>query len=250
MKFTFNKSQKIALKKILTTFFVYSFLVCVFPVTSNAQFGVKLGTTFSNFYYTDKTMNPDLTFEVDLRPYLGYDVYWVQLGKQKAVYSPFIGVCYNYQFSKRFSLQPALSFTQKGVSFSQFEYERVIYKVKISYLEIPLSIAYKFIKKEKFISEMYLGGFGAFKLKAIKKVAVGASPTEKIKIDNVNNFDAGIHFGLTFKYRLAEDFLLLDFRIFNGFSDIFYMPDDQPELYHSTQKTKITGFNLTLGYEF
>lgn len=250
MKFIFIKSQKLALNKVYTTFFVTILLLSFFPQIANAQFGVKIGTTFSNFYYTDKNMDPNLAYEIDLRPYLGYDVEWVQLGNQNAVYSPFIGVYYNYQFSERFSLQPALSYTQKGVSFDQFDYERVIYKLKISYLEIPLSIACKFIKKEKFISEIYLGGFGAFKLKAVKKVAVGDGPTKKIQIGNVNNFDAGIHFGLAFKYRIAEDYILLDLRIFNGFTDIFYMPENQPQLYHSTQKTKITGFNLTLGYEF
>lgn len=221
-----------------------------FPEVSMAQFGAKLGTTISSFYYTDKEMNPNLSYDIDLRPYLGYDIEWVQLGNQKPVVYAYLGAYYNYKFSNRFGLRPEVSFTQKGVSFSQSEYESIIYKVKISYLEVPLSIAYKIIKKEKFESELYLGGYGAFKLNAVKRVAFHNSSTETTNLSTVEKFDAGIHFGMNFKYKLFEKFVLLDIRVFQGLMDIFNMPEDQPILYHTTQKTKTTGLYITLGYEF
>ncbi len=195
-------------------------------------------------------MNPYLAYDIDLRPYLGYDIEAAQLGDQNPVFYPYVGIYYNLQFSKGFGFRPELCFTQKGVSFSQSEYEKVIYKVKISYLEIPLSVGYKFIKKDKFVSELYLGGYFAFKMNAVKKVAVHNSLTESTELNSVESFDGGIHFGLNFKYKLFEKFFLLDIRAFQGLSNIFYMPEDQPKLYFETQKTKITGINLTLGYEF
>ncbi len=225
-------------------------VICFFPVLVKAQAGVKTGATFSNFYYTDAEMNPNIGYDIDLRPYLGYDIEWVQLADQKPLASYYVGAYYNYQFSNSFSVRPEMGFTQKGVNFSQSEYERIIYKVKISYLEIPLSFAYKFIKRDKFVSELYLGGFGAFKLNAVKKTAYHNSTAEKTKINCVKNFEAGIHLGINFRYRIFEKFILFDFRIFQGLTDVFYMPEDQIRLYFTTQKTKITGFNLTLGYEF
>ncbi len=62
-------------------------LFCVFSKYTNAQFGVKLGTTISNFYYTDKEIDPYIGYDIDLRPYLGYDIEWVQLGEQKPLVS-------------------------------------------------------------------------------------------------------------------------------------------------------------------
>lgn len=240
--------MKIFKINIASLFWILLLLVCT--QQAKAQFGLKLGTTISNFYFTDAELTPNISYDIDLRPYLGYDIEWIQLGEQKPLVSYYVGGYYNYQFSKRFSLKPELSFVQKGVSFSQSEYERIIYKIKISYLEIPLSIAFKYLKRERFSSELYLGGFGAFKLNAVKKTAFHNSDTEKVKISCIENFDAGIHFGISFKYKLFEKFILLDFRSFLGLTDVFYVPEDQIQLYHSIQKTKITGFNLTLGYEF
>jgi hypothetical protein len=250
MKTIIKKVREMKLLKLSITHFICIIILCVFPKTTEAQIGVKIGTTVSSFYHTETKPNPNVGYDIDLRPYLGYDIEWAQLGNQKPVFLPFIGVYYNYQISNRFGLRPELSFTQKGVNFSQFDYERVIYKVKISYLEIPLSIAYKFIKKDKFVSEFYLGGYGAFKINAVKKVAIHNSKVEKTQIKCVENFEAGLHFGINFKHKIFEKFILFDIRFFQGLSNIFYMPDNQPKLYNSTQKTKNAGFNLIIGYEF
>ncbi len=238
------------LLKISFAPFIFTFLLCVFYSPAEAQPGIKLGGTISSFYYTDKEMNPHLAYDIDLRPYLGYDIEWAQLGEQKPVFYPYVGVYYNYQFSKRFGLRPELLFTQKGVSFSQSEYEEVIYKVKISYLEIPLSVGYAIVKREKFVSELCLGGYVAFKMNAVKKVGTHYNETKKTQLNSVENVDAGIHFGLNFKYKFFEKFFLFDLRVFQGLTNIFYMSEDYPRIYFETQKTKIIGVNLTLGYEF
>jgi len=228
----------------------FIFILCVIPEIAEAQIGIKAGTTFSSFYYTDTRINPYIGYDIDLRPFLGYDIEWVQLGNQKPVFSPYFGAYYNFQISNRFGLQPGLTFTQKGVNFSQSDYERVVYKVKISYLEIPLSIAYKYITRGNHSSELYFGGYGAYKINPVKKVASHNSEVKKTKINSVENFETGLHFGINYKYMIFENIILLDLRLFYGLSNIFYMPENQIKLYHNTQKTKITGINLTVGYEF
>lgn len=236
--------------KLYPKFIVYLiFLHILFPESIRAQIGVKLGTTVSNFYYSDN-LSPKFDYDTDLRPYLGYDIEFAQLSSQKPIISPYLSAYYTFQLSSRFGLQPELSFTQKGVNFSHSDYEKIIYKVRISYIEIPLSFFYQFIQKEKSISELYFGGYGAFKIRAIKEVAAHNTSTEKKHVNNVNAFEGGLHFGANYKHKFCENFFLIDFRIFIGLSDIFSMPDDWTSIYFDTQKTKTTGFNLTLGYEF
>jgi len=230
-----------------------SVLLLVFILLSEetkAQFGFKAGVSSSNFVYTDREMDPDLSFDIDLRPYLGYDIEWVQLGEQGPLISPYLGAYFNYQFGKRFVLRPELSFVQKGVRYDQREYEDITYRVKITYLEIPVSVALQYIKKENFISELYFGGYGSLKLKAVKKVGYHNSEITTTKLNAVNTFDAGILLGLDFKRRISQGFLVLDVRMFYGLTNVFHMPDDETAIYYSTQKTKITGIYLTLGYEF
>jgi len=242
--------REIKLLKVGIAYFICIYLSSILPVNIQAQPGIKSGTSISSFYYTNTELNPDLGYDIDLRPYLGYDIEWVQLGNQKPIISPFIGVYYNFQISDRFGIQPELNFSQKGVNFSQFDYETIIYKVKISYLEIPLSITYEMLRKGKFTSDLYLGGYCAFKLNAVKKVGYNSHDSEKTQIKNVKDVETGIHFGLNLKYKMSENFFLFDFRGFIGLSNIFYVPEDQPLLYFNTLKTKTIGFNLTIGYEF
>ena len=111
---------------------------------------------------------------------------------------------YNFEITTRLSLLPEISFVQKGVDFSSSEYERVIYKVKISYLEISVSFDYSFIMKEKFNSSLYMGGYGAFKLNAVKKTALNDEDVTTAQLDQVKSFEAGIQFGLNFRYKVAE----------------------------------------------
>lgn len=62
-----------------------------FPERVEAQFGIKAGTTISNFYYTGD-LNPKLEYDIDLRPFLSYDIEFAQLGNQNPLIAPYIVV--------------------------------------------------------------------------------------------------------------------------------------------------------------
>jgi hypothetical protein len=241
-----------SLKQINQIGFVFlisiSFFIS-FSASISAQIGIKVGTTASTFYYSDH-LNPKIEYDVDLRPVLGYDIEFVQLGSQKPIISPFLGVYYQFKLSPKLSIQPELCFHQKGVNFNQFEFERIIYQVRISYLEMPLSIACHINQNEKMASDLYFGGYGAIKMNAIKKVATHNEPVEKKKINSVNTFVGGIHIGVNYKRKLFEKFFLIDFRVFLGLSDLFEMPETWTNTYFDLQKTKTAGIHLTLGYVF
>ena len=216
-----------------------------------SPFGVKLGVTASAFNYTNRSMEPYLDFDVDLRPYLGYDIKWVQLGEQKPLLAPLVSCFFEYEFADRFFLRPEVGITQKGVVFNQYDYERIIYEVKITYLHIPLTIGYQFVQKDRFAIELYMGGAGAFKLNAFKKVGYHNSQIHYTKLENVRDYDFSLLFGFVVKWKLFDKYFLCDIQSFLGLTDIFYpIKENQAQLYHHTQKTKNTGLIISLGYEF
>jgi hypothetical protein len=214
----------------------------------NGQIGFKAGVGISNFYYNG---NPEPTYgyEIDLRPYFGYDIGWVQLQDQKPLYAPYLGVYYDMDISKNLIFRPAISFTQKGINFSSYDYERMIYKIRLSYLDIPLSVAWRFVDKEKFKTELMLGGYCAFKLSAVKIWAIYDSDKEKTKIDNCRVFDYGLRFGLGFKPVIKDQRFRVDIVQSVGFGSIFFVPEDEVKLYDSVQKVKNMYLAITLAYE-
>jgi hypothetical protein len=228
---------------------VLTFIFCL-PQSLPAQYGIRIGTTVSSFYYPGELPDPYKEYDIDLRPYVGYDIEWLQIQAQKPLASIYISAYRSFALRPRLTLRPELSFSQKGVNFSQYDYQRSVYKVKISYLELPLSLAYTFRQKERSSADIYLGGYGAFRLHANKKVAAHHSPVENTKLYSVKDFDGGFHLGGSYCHAFKDDFLLLDFRIFLELNDIFELPENWTSLYFSTHQTRLTGLHLSVGYEF
>ena len=108
--------------------FTFCFM-CLWCVHLPAQTGMKIGCSASSFAYKNSPV-PILDFDIDLRPYLGYDIEWVQLGKQKPILLPYLSLYTTLQLHHKLSIRPELSFIQKGVNFNQFDFERIIYKSK------------------------------------------------------------------------------------------------------------------------
>ncbi len=244
----FHRNREIHLLR-----FIYYICVCVllsFSKTAGAQYGIKTGTMVSNFYYTGCSPTPYIGYDIDLSPFLGYDIKLVQAEPQKPLFSYYISIYRSFYLTEKFGLRPELSFAQKGVDFSQNEYERVIYKVRISYLEIPLSAIYQLRQTEKAEWEIYAGGYGALKLNAIKLVSTLTSEEYRQKVNAVNLFDGGLHLGANYKHRFLNNLLFVDFRVFIGLCNIFESPQDWTSTYFETPETKITGLSLSVGYEF
>ena len=242
---TSTKPRYLKIHRIL----VCLFILLAFPSVVSAQYGLKIGTTLSSFYYPGGSPVPYKGSDVDLRPYLGYDVELVQLNPQQPLFSTYISVYRRFKLTDKIGLQSALAFTQKGVNFGQSDYEETTYKVRISYLELPLSCSYQFIQKAKVFSDVYLGGYVAYQIDAHKEVAAHQQAVEKIQVNTLNDFDLGLHLGVNTKYQIKHHHLLLDLRYFVGLKDIFTTPDNWTTIYSETHKTRITGLNLSIGYE-
>ena len=159
-----------------------------FSKNASAQYGIKIGTSVSSFYYTGNSPVPYNDYDIDLSPFIGYDIKLVQAESQKPLFSYFISIYRMFYLTEKFGLRPELSFSQKGVDFSQHEYERIIYKVKISYLEIPLSATYQLRQTDKSEWEIYAGGYGALRLNAFKLVSTQTSEDYRRKVYAVKTF--------------------------------------------------------------
>lgn len=230
-------------------FFIAAFILLCLPPAVHAQYGIKAGITVSNFYYPGGTPQPDKTYDVDLRPFLGYAIGLVQTEPQKPLVGPYISVYRLFGLTKRLWLRPEVSYAQKGVNFSQSGHEKITYKVKINYLEVPLSLNWQYIQKEKNFSDLYLGGYGAFSMNAFSVAAFHDEEAERVKLDAVKNFDWGLHLGLDYKHLVKEGSILVDLRLFLGLGDVLESPDNATKMYFDIHKTKFTGFNVSLGYE-
>ena len=230
--------------------FICFWILFYFPKMVDAQYGIKIGTSVSTFYYTGGNPVPYNDYDIDLSPFLGYDIKSVQAEPQKPLLSYYISVYRSFQLTKKIGLRPELSFTEKGVNFSQHDYEKIIYKVKINYLEIPLSAFYCIRQTENAEWEIYSGAYGAFKLNVIKHVSTQTSDEVRQKVSSVKLFDGGLHLGANFKHRFYNDLLFVDLRVFMGLCNIFESPEEWTSIYFETPKTKIAGLNLTVGYEF
>ncbi len=224
-------------------------LVCS-PESADAQIGLKIGTSISSFYYPGSPPSPYDGYDIDLRPFLGYDVEFAQVTPQLPLVSPGFSIYRSFNLSQRISVQPELCYSRKGVRFSQVDYEKVDYKVKINYLEIPVSVALQVLEKNNSRIDCFLGGYGAFRISVTKQVAYNNSSVEKEKINTMRIFEGGLHTGITYKHRFLDGFVVIGLRVYLGLTDIFELPEDWTGIYLDTHKTKITGLNLSLGYEF
>ena len=184
-------------KIIILSLFLFPLLALL---SATAQIGVKGGIGVS-----------DIVFAVEGQsPYLGYEVDYLE--HRKPLVSFQVGGFANFWQKKRFDLQPELVFAHQGLNYNiDFLYASYIYKVNIYYLQVPVLVRYKFLKEKSWHPGLYIGPYGALKLNVVK---IKGENGEKIKEDmqNVNNGDFGIVFGINFDIDLSSRQLVVDLR--------------------------------------
>lgn len=238
--------------KIKNSIFIIIMIIVVMifiPVSLKAQLGIKAGISASSFRYAG-TVEPNQGYDIDLRPYLGYDAEWVQLADQKPLISPVVSIYTDINLGKGFIVRPELGFVQKGVNLSGNEYQKVIYKVKINYLELPVNIAYNMILKENFKGEIFIGGYISALINANKKTALNVSDPKATNLKSVKSFDSGLTYGFGLKPKIMDHFFRFDLRVSHGLSDIFKVNNNEVRMYTTTQKTYNYSLFLSIGYEF
>jgi hypothetical protein len=227
------------MKRNKQVFIITCILFLIICTDLQAQFGVKMGISFSALLSSNAE---------DFRQFLGHEVEWIQYGESKPVFGIQFGVFYTIKVSDYFDLQPEINFIQRGYWFDQTPLYDTRYKIKINYLELPLIIRYK--APINFINfNVYTGPFAAIKLNAIGHLQYEG--IQKIEsLDCVKDFDYGMVVGLGSEFKVGTGQMLIDLKFNWGLHNIMSQPDDYIDLYDDPGRVRNLSLILLTGYRF
>ena len=217
--------------------FLLSIGLFLFLSSASAQIGIKGGIGVSDIGFKKWGQTPYLSYEVD------------QLEHAKPLLTYQFGGFYIFQFGERWELQPELLFITKGLNYNkEFLYDDIIYKINISYLEIPILMKYKISKRKKMETALFLGSYVAQKLRA-RKITEFEGVREKVKVSNVKSNDLGILSGCSLDFLKVMN---IDFRIsYSLINVVETLPDHVPEYgKHAKDYARNINTSLSVGYRF
>lgn len=174
-----------------------------------AQVGVKAGLGVS-----------DIGFKKEGQiPYLGYEINSIEHRLPLLTYQ--IGAFANIKVSESIGFQPELLYVTQGLDYStKYLYDDVTFKIKSSYLQLPLLFKYRTAVKKKKHSGILVGPYAAIKLKG-KRITEMEDLREKTEVTNLKQTDLGVIAGYAFDFNLASKKMLLEIR--TGYSLINMM---------------------------
>lgn len=151
----------------------------------------------------------------------------------------------------RLSLQPEVNYIIKGFDVKEMDQgEEVSSKYKISYIEVPVLIYYKFPLKGKIIPGVFVGSYVGFAQK-VTEVQTAFGETEKRDVgDNLKGQDFGLLFGGNIRYRTGSLHLMLDVRYSIGFNNIAQDIMDIAYEFREHDTIKNRSFVVSLGVAF
>lgn len=227
----------------------YTFLIaCTFILTMGssvvfAQIGIKAGlSTCGLLLSSEREYN-------DYRPFLGYEVGWLQNEDSPPRFGLQAGVFYAVAISKHFAFQPELFYAARGLNFANSILDDTAYRVKINYLELPLNMHYKLLSKSGFKLALFTGPYFALKLNA-RKVVQTWNNEQVGKLDNVENFDYGLVFGTNVEFKPWNRPLCLDLRLNLGLASIMRTLEGGTKLYDDAGTVKNIALVILAGYTF
>jgi hypothetical protein len=141
--------------------------------------------------------------------------------------SGFVGGAFlNYAFNEKFSLQPELLYTQKGVIGTLYEgFVDVEVTASFDYFELPVLAIYTFRGKEKFRPLVYAGPNIAFCLSSELKLSASilSAAVDFGSLTHVTDF--GLLAGAGFGYVLGNGMLTFDARFQYGLTNVVMSGD-------------------------
>ena len=203
-----------------------------------AQVGVKAGLGVS-----------DIGFKKEGQiPYLGYEINSIEHRLPLLTYQ--IGAFANFEVSERIGFQPELLYVTQGLDYSTtYLYDDVTYKIKSSYLQLPLLFKYRTAVKKNKPSGIMVGPYAAIKLKG-KRITEIEGLREKTEVTNLKQTDLGVIVGYAFDFNLASKKMLLEIR--TGYSLINMMDriDGYIPNYNGPKKEYARNINITVAVQY
>ena len=162
------------------------------------------------------------------------------------------GVFMNYAFNERFSLEPEMLYTMKGVNGSLYEgFVSVDVTASFDYFELPLLAVYTFPGGKKLKPRVYAGPSFAYNLSSELELSALLFDVSLDFSSLTQVTDFGAVMGAGFDYPLGNGTLTFDFRYQIGFTNVIMTGDF--EINGSTQTIsgddfKNYGFAFMVGY--
>jgi hypothetical protein len=223
--------------KIGLQFIILFFLLFTFQLI--AQPGIKGGLTVSGLQSSKE----------DFRPFLGYEVSWVQDGTSNPVFGLQLGLFYTVKLSNAFNFQPELYFSQRGYQFDQTPLYNTNYNLNINYLELPVLLEYNLPLGWDFHPVILAGPFAALKLSSDKQIRILDEETSG-EVSSVNDFDYGLVFGIGAEFSAWDGELIFDLRINWGLANVMTQSNEYISISNDQGTVKTRAVTLMTGYRF
>ncbi|UCG42027.1 MAG: PorT family protein [candidate division WOR-3 bacterium] len=204
---------------------------------AQAGLGVRAGAAVSGLLASDE----------DFRPYLGYEVEMLQtVGYPQ--YGPQLSVTWDAGLLGFLTLRPELGFVQRGYHLNLIRPYNSSYKVRISYLEMPVLFRVG-LPRGGVRPGVYVGPFAAYRLDAAGTLVYRGEPDTRI-LETVRQFDYGLVFGIDSDIAAGIGRLVLDARLNWGLADVMYPARGHIPVLETPGRVQVLSLGLMTGYRF
>jgi len=151
----------------------------------------------------------------------------------------------------QFGVQPEINYSVKGFDILEEDLgQEISSKYKISYIEIPVLIAYRFPLKGRLKPGLVFGPYVGFAHK-VREVQAAFGNTEKRDLDdNLKKTDVGLVFGGNVRYRIGSIGIILSARYSLGFVNISKNIMEVAYDFYENDTIKNRAFTISLGVAF
>ena len=223
--------------KTTLQFLIVFILLGANPLT--AQPGIKAGLSLSALQSSQE----------DFRPFLGYEVSWVQHGTSNPVLGGDAGMFYTFKLSDAFDFETGLFYTLRGYQFDQTPLYNTSYSLRINYLELPVILKYILPIDWSFRPLISAGPFAALKLGSQKTIRISEAETTG-SVSGVNPLDYGIVFGVGAEFDAWNGQIIIDLNFNWGLANVMTQPDNFIGLPDDPGTVKTRAVILMAGYRF
>lgn len=209
------------------------------------QFGIKAGVALSGY---QPSQNLSSEYVHDYRPFLGYEVEWLQDNEGSPDIGLQLGVYYTLTISKYFDFQPEIYYSQRGIHFYKTELYNISYNLDVDYLEIPILFKYKIPFDWAVAPDLQAGPYFAYVLSATRTLDFGESSDTK-SVSGVKDFDYGLVFALCFEFLELPASPILELKFNLGLANTMQQPERYTSLYENPGTVKLYALTLLTGFK-
>ena len=212
-----------------------------------AQLSMKGGMAVSGFKLSHGDVGSSQ--EIDFRPFLGYEVGWIQYGTSNPDIGFQLGLSYAARLSEDISVQPELYYAQRGYRFEEIPLYNTSYRLKVHYLQIPVLLKYRLPLNWSVLPGLLLGPYVSFRLSANRTIDIwGERDTKSASV--VNLVDYGIVFAIDAEFSAWSQKLGSEIRFDLGLASALSQPEEDTSVIENPGTVRVLAFSIMLGYRF